>query len=172
MNLEGTGTPTGADTLNHTNETWFPELLEGDTLLDRVFNHRPAYAEALREVQSALWEQDVLEPEILELCRLRIAQLLGDRDATSERSPAAVGLDESLVLSLARWPTAPAFNDRHRVCLGYAEQLLMDAQAVSDEDAARVIDAIGEGGFLVLTYACGLFETTEHAKIVLRAGRD
>jgi alkylhydroperoxidase family enzyme len=163
-------TPT--DTLVSTNETWFPDLGDGDTLLDKVFGHRPAYAAALREVESALWEQDVLEPQILELCRLRIAQLLGDPDATNERSPAAAGLDQARLRSVAQWPTAPEFEDRHRVCLGYAEQLLMDAQAVSDDDVARVIDAVGEGGFLVLTYGCGLFETTQRAKLVLTAGRE
>jgi alkylhydroperoxidase family enzyme len=159
------------DTLATTSETWFPDMAEGDTLLDRVFNHRPAYAAALREVESALWEQDVLDPEILELCRLRIAQLLGDQGAAGERNPSAPGLDESLIRSLTQWPSAPEFDDRQRVCLGYAEQLLMDAQAVSDEGAARVIETIGEGGFLVLTYGCGLFETTERAKLILTTGR-
>jgi len=30
-----------------------------------------------------------------------------------------------------------------------------------------VIDALGEPGFLVLTYACGVFETTQRAELVL-----
>jgi hypothetical protein len=58
-----------------------------------------------------------------------------------------------------------------RACLGYAEQLLIDAQEVSDGQAAEVVAAIGEGGFLVLTYACGLFETTQRARLLVGARR-
>ena len=47
----------------------------------------------------------------------------------------------------------------------------MDAQEVSDELCSAVIDEVGEGGFLVLTYACGLFETTQRARLVLGAVR-
>jgi alkylhydroperoxidase family enzyme len=144
---------------------------DGDTPLDRVLNHRPAYAEAMRDVETALWSQDVLAPAILELCRLRIAQLLGAADELARRTPGVEGLDESLVDTLAQWPTAPGFDERQRVCLGYAEQILIDAQGVSDDDAARVIGVVGEGGFLVLTYGCGFFETTQRAGLLLGTGR-
>jgi alkylhydroperoxidase family enzyme len=148
---------------------WFPEPAEGDTVLDCVANLRPGYADALRQVEAALRAQDVLEPELLELCRLRVAQLLGaDDDGTD--AVALATLDAAFVDDLRRWPTAPVFSQRQRVCLGLAEQLLVDAQGVSDEDAALVIDAIGEDGFLVLTYACGFFETTTRARILLTTG--
>jgi alkylhydroperoxidase family enzyme len=132
--------------------TWFPDLAEGDTTLDRVVNHRPAYAAAMREVEAAIWAQNAVSPELLELCRLRIAQLLGD---------------EALVATLRQWPTAPGFTEEQRVCLGYAEQLLVDAQGVTDDDAASVIATLGEGAFLVLAYSCGFFETTQRARILL-----
>lgn len=136
-------------------------------------NLRPEYGAALRAVETELWAQDVLDPVSLELCRLRIAQLLRCDVASTERTPSAVvaGLDEAMVESLSRWSTDDRFDARRRACLGYAEQLLIDAQGVTDEHAAAVIDAIGEGGFLVLTYACGLFETTQRARLVLGAGR-
>jgi hypothetical protein len=43
------------------------------------------------------------------------------------------------------------------------------AQGVTDEQACDVVAAIGEGAFLVLTYACGLFETTQRARQLLGA---
>ena len=112
-------------------------------------------------------------PSLLELCRLRIAQLLGCEAALVHRTPEAIaaGLDEDLVSSLSQWPTDARFSDQARACLGYAEQLLIDAQGVSDEDADRMIDAVGQGGFLVLTYACGLFETTQRARLTIGATR-
>jgi alkylhydroperoxidase family enzyme len=158
-------------TLGALSETWFPVLAEGDSTLDRVANHRPAYAAAMRDVEAALWGQDVLDPTILELCRLRIAQLLGADEEAEVRTPAAAGLDEALVDALAQWPTAPAFDDRLRACLALAEQTLLDAQGVSDDLAAEVVAAVGEGGFLVLAYGCGFFETTQRARLLLAAGR-
>ena len=134
---------------------------------------RPEYGAALRAVETELWAQDVLDPVSLELCRLRIAQLLRCDGALAERTPAAVaaGLDEGMVAALSRWATDDRFDARRRACLGYAEQLFIDAQGVTDEQAAAVIATIGEGGFLVLTYGCGLFETTQRARLVLGAGR-
>ena len=140
---------------------------------DDVVGARPEYAAALRDIEDAIWHQALVSPMILELCRLRIAQILGCDVALEHRTPRALadGFDEALVDSLTLWPTGGCFDRRLRACLGYAEQLLMDAQEVSDELCNAVIDEVGEGGFLVLTYACGLFETTQRARLVLGAVR-
>ncbi|MGA2306264.1 MAG: hypothetical protein ABSH29_19085 [Acidimicrobiales bacterium] len=140
---------------------------------ERIVSHRPRYAAVLADIEVALWQQEAVSPLLLELCRLRIAQLLGCGVALVQRTPQAVaaGLDESLVSSLSQWPTDPRFSGQARVCLGFAEQLLMDAQGVSDEEADRVVDAVGQGGFLVLAYACGFFETTQRARLVVGATR-
>lgn len=136
-------------------------------------NLRPEYAAAWREADDALWDQDALAPELLEMCRLRIAQLLGVpdglRDAGS-REP-RVRLDPSIVEQIPVWPTASGFSAQQKACLGFAEQVLLDAQGVEDEMAAELIDAIGDGGFLVLSYGCGFFETTLRARLLLAAGR-
>ncbi len=138
-----------------------------------IIRQRPRYAAALADIEAALWQQEIIGPSLLELCRLRIAQLLGCEAALVHRTPEAIaaGLDEDLVSSLSQWPTDARFSDQARACLGYAEQLLIDAQGVSDEDADRIIDAVGQGGFLVLTYACGLFETTQRARLTIGATR-
>lgn len=140
---------------------------------DDVVGARTEYAEALRDIEDALWAQDLVSPAVLEMCRLRIAQILGCAAALERRTPAATaaGLDETLVASLARCTSDPGFDSQIRACLEYAEQLLIDAQGVGDEQARAVIAEIGEGGFLVLTYACGLFETTQRARLVLGTTR-
>ena len=155
-------------------ETWFPASGAGvatsASVLEQVASLRPAYAAALRDVETAVWSQDQLEPELLELCRLRIAQML-EADEQVTQPPVSVVLDPVLVAQLRQWPTSDAFTERQRVCLGFAEQLVVDGQGVSDEQAASVIAAIGDGGFLVLTYACGFFETTQRASIILGVPR-
>ncbi len=140
---------------------------------ESIVGQRPRYAAALADIETALWRQEAISPALLELCRLRIAQLLGCEVALMHRTPEAVGvgLDEDVVSFLSQWPTDARFSAQARACLGYAEQLLIDAQGVSDEDADRVIEAVGQGGFLVLTYACGLFETTQRARLTIGAGR-
>ncbi len=151
-------------------ETWLPEAGTDSGadvgVLERVASLRPSYAEALREVETAVWGQDQVEPELLELCRLRIAQML-QADEASTHPPVRVRVDDALIGQLGQWPTSDAFDERQRVALGFAEQLVVDAQGVSDEHAASVIACLGDGGFLVLTYACGFFETTQRASIVL-----
>ncbi len=152
-------------------DDWLPDPAEGETTFDRVVEHRPRYAAALRAVEGALWQQKALDPVTLELCRLRIAQILGCEAALAHRTPEAVadGLDESMVDVLSKWPEDDRFGPRVQACLGYAEQLLIDAQGVTDDQVGEVVSHIGEGGFLVLTYACGLFETTQRARLLVGA---
>jgi alkylhydroperoxidase family enzyme len=113
-------------------------------------------------VLDALWDQKVLDAATLELCRLRISQLVGAAPGTQPDRA-----DPALAVALSQWPTDPRFDRRLRTILGYAEQVLFDAQEVTDAQAEQVIEQIGEDGFLVLTYACGLFETTQRAELIL-----
>jgi len=148
-------------------EPWLPSTASmegGATLLDQLTSHCPPYGAALVEVLDAIWAQDVIDTPTLELCRLRIGQLLGG-------APEPVRVDPSLASALRHWPTDDRFDHRLRTILGYAEQLLFDAQELGDEQVQLVIDVIGEEGFLVLTYACGVFETTQRAELVLGIGR-
>jgi alkylhydroperoxidase family enzyme len=148
-----------------------PAAGRGSSPFDEVVGHRAGYASALTSVEEALWRQPVVDPVTLELCRLRIAQLLGCEAALRFRSPEALaaGLAEETVGALPGWPSDQRFDRRLRVCLGLAEQLVIDAQAVTDEMAAEVVAEIGEGAFLVLIYACGLFETTQRARLLIGA---
>src|ERR1700733_14420289 len=145
-------------------QSWLPGTDSGAPLLGQVASRRPTYGAALAEVLDAIWDQSVLDAATLELCRLRIGQLLG-----VSREPERV--DPSLAAAVQYWPTDERFDARLRTVLGYAEQLLLDAQEVDDAQAQAVIDAIGEDAFLILTYACGVFETTQRAEIILTQAR-
>lgn len=137
----------------------------GSTLLEHVAARRPAYGAALADVRAALWEQDVLDAQTLELCRLRIRQLLG-------ASPTSELVDPTLAGAVAQWPTDARFDARQRTILAFAEQVLIDAQDVTDAQVEEVVATIGEDGFLVLTYACGFFETTQRAEMMLAAEQE
>jgi alkylhydroperoxidase family enzyme len=141
------------------------DLPDAPTLLEAAAALRPAYGAALDQVVAAVWEQEVIDVATLELCRIRIGQLLG-------AAPVATRVDPELAAALPRWPVDERFDARLRTVLGFAEQVLFDAQDVSDEQAREVIDVVGEDGLLVLTYACGIFETTQRAELILAAGGD
>jgi alkylhydroperoxidase family enzyme len=153
-------------------DSWLSDLAPGERPFDRVVDHRPEYAAALEGVEAAIWNQDAIDPAILVLCQYRISALLGAAPAVlhGQPDPSTLGIDDQLA-RLAAWPTDPAFTDAQRTCIAYAEQLLFDAAAVTDVQASEVIDAVGQAGFIVLTYSCGIFETRLRAELVLGIGR-
>ena len=117
-----------------------------DEVLAAVLHDHPDVAAHLRAAHAAAWR--VVDPVLLELCRLRIAMLLGCEAELAARTPAAVerGLDEATVAELAQWPTSPRFGPRERACLALCEQFVMDVAGVTDELAADVSAHLGPAG--------------------------
>ena len=139
-----------------------------------VLGLRPELAHRVAQLHEAIWSGPV-SPVTLELCRLRMATLLGSSAALAERSPAAVaaGLDESKIAALASWPSDPAFATEERACLALAEQWVLDAQAVTDDEVRAVTDALGSEGAVVFTTALGVWDgqhRLDNALGVIRAG--
>jgi len=155
-------------------ESWLADLAPGSSPFDHVVGHRPEYAAALEEVEAAIWDQTAIDPVLLVLCQYRISQLLGAAPAIlhGQPEPSELGIPNTKLTDLSLWPTDPSFTAQERTCIGYAEQLLFDAQGVTDLQANEVVDAVGQAGFVVLTYACGIFETRLRAELVLGIGRD
>lgn len=120
----------------------------------------PALAADHRDLLAEVWRGTV-DPRLLELCRLRMATLLGNDHAWSEpRTPAAVaaGLDEGMVESLSRWPTDERFDPTTRLCLRLAEQYVIDVHGITDELVAELGEAIGADGVVTLTTALATWE--------------
>ena len=132
----------------------------GATAFARVFGLRPDLYADYRAFLAALWGRESVGPVVLELCRLRIAQLLEcESELRLRYEPArAAGLAESKIALLDRWPTAPEFTDAERACLGYAEQFVLDAHGVTDAQAAEVTAHLTAAGLVALTQALALFE--------------
>ena len=141
-------------------------------LLDRpaeraeVLELRPELAEAHAALLEAVWAGPV-PASTLELCRLRMAQLLDARRALTERSPQAAGLDEACVAGLNRWASDASFDDAERACLAFTELFVVDHHAISDAQAAAVVAALGEPGFVALTTALAVWENQHRLDIAL-----
>jgi alkylhydroperoxidase family enzyme len=140
--------------------SWLPEAGPGRDDFERSFSLRPDLFAAWREFASIFWEKRLVDPVLLELCRLRIAQLHGAQHPLSLRTPEAraAGLDEAKIARLAEWWKQPGFSDLERACLRFAEQFVLDAQAMSDEEARPVVTALGDAGTVAFIEALAIFD--------------
>jgi alkylhydroperoxidase family enzyme len=112
--------------------TWLP--VETGLLAERdvVLGLKPDVYEALRETLTTAWQ--ITDSRLLDLCRLRLAQMLGAR-----AEMIATG-DERLLVELEDWRSSPAFSERERAALSYAEQYSVDHSRITvtqKEDIAR-----------------------------------
>ncbi len=89
-----------------------------------------------------------VEPRLLEIARLRIAQLLGHLDELSCRTPGPAGpvLEEDTVTALSSWPSSDRFDDRDRAVLAFVEQYVLDVATVTDEQIATLVEHLGASG--------------------------
>ena len=107
---------------------------------------------ALRE---SLWTQPHIPREILELCRLRLAQL---HRCDAEFTRREVELPDARRAALARWESAAEFSAAARACLAFTEVYAMDAQALTDDHAAAVKEHFGDAGLVLLVEALGILD--------------
>lgn len=103
-----------------------------------------------------------VSPAVLELCRLRIAHLIGsDPDRTPALAPSAGKGGHP-----ARTGT-PVDGPEEGEVLAFAEQFTVDARGVSDADTGPLRTKVGEEGLLALTIALGIIEAQQRLAVVL-----
>jgi hypothetical protein len=117
-----------------------------------------AMARDFNAVWEQLWRQDHVPPRLLELCRLRLAQLLGagaERAALRglERDPARI----EAVLT-GRYHDSARFDAAELAVLEFAEIYAQDPGALTDELAEDVKRHFGEAGLVCLIEALGFIE--------------
>ena len=147
--------------------TWLDQLPAGDTDWDRFAASWPVPFVTLADVVVAAWDET--DPVLLELCRLRMARLLAypaEEARRTERARAA-GLDDAKVADLSSWPTSPSFDPRERACLTLAEQFVLDANGVTDEQVADLTSHLGPEGCYAFVQALSVVETFQRACLVL-----
>ena len=147
--------------------TWLPDLAPGETDWDRVTALFPAAFEAVVNLQRAVWAS--FDPVVLELARLRTAQLLAFAGGLALRSDAArrAGLEEAKVAALPEWPTSSLFSDGERACLALTEQFVMDANGVTDELVGAVLQHYSAADCHTFVNAVSAFETFQRGCLTL-----
>jgi len=153
---------------------WIPDRVQGHTEFARVFGLRENLFAHFGDFYARLWDPAVMDPVILELCRLRIARLIGcDAELAVLSRPALDrGLSPEMVTDLASWPTSPHFDDTTRTCLGFAEQFVIDPSGIDGDDRARLRGAVGFRRMVGLAQAVATFDGFARFRTVLGIGPD
>ena len=115
----------------------------------------PDIAAIFDALYQSLWTQPHLPPEILELCRLRLAQLHQCAVEMQRHDFAILAHQRN---NLAHWNTHSSFSAAERACLAFTEVYAMDAQALTDEHAAAVKSQFGDAGLVLLVEALGILD--------------
>jgi alkylhydroperoxidase family enzyme len=116
---------------------------------------------ALASTARTCWT--ALDPVVLELCRLRMATLLRAAPDLELRSPAAAaaGLDEAKIAELPQWPSSPRFSPAERAAIALAEQFVIGAYTVTDEQVSAVTDTSSPDQCYTLAQALWAFEALQ-----------
>jgi alkylhydroperoxidase family enzyme len=138
--------------------THVQQLAAGRTELDRVYALRPQYY--------SLFMQDYnrsiarVDPTIVELCRLRMATLLGSKVDLSLRYKPALeaGLTEAKLRELPHYQRSPLYTERERRCLEFAEQFVIQSSNIGDEDVARVQTVLEPEAFIYFVKALSVMD--------------
>jgi alkylhydroperoxidase family enzyme len=143
-------------------------LADGPTELDRVWGLRPEYY--------ALFMQDYnksvarIDPVVLELCRLRVAQMVeSDFDQALRFKPAQeAGLSEEKINALTDYPTSELYTERERIILEFTEQWVIQSSSITDNDVARLQTVMSAEGFMYFCKALSVIDQFARANSAFR----
>jgi AhpD family alkylhydroperoxidase len=113
-----------------------------------------------------LWEAG--DPGLLELVRLRAAQLIGNPAALRVRYPDAdaAAVPEPKILALPHYPGSPLFSAAEREVLAFTEQFLIDVGGTDTTARAGLIEHFGADGARELVSAIYVVEFTQRLQLI------
>ena len=126
-------------------------------ILERALSGVPGVRSAIAAAHVAAWAST--DPETLELCRARIATLLGSEET------AEYPIDTDLVAAIPSWPTSPLFTDAQRACLAFTEQFVIDVASLDDSTVAAVVESLGTEGFVNFVNALLVVEQRQRMRL-------
>ena len=138
-------------------------LPPGATELDQVWGTRPGfYAVFMDDYQRSVARVDA---PLVELCRLRMATILGSALDLGLRFQPAVdaGLSEAKIAELANYTNSPLFTECERLCIGFAELFVIQSSSIGDADVAEVQTALGPEQFIYFVKALSVIDQLQRS---------
>ncbi|MFN8643082.1 MAG: hypothetical protein U0802_16040 [Candidatus Binatia bacterium] len=127
-----------------------------------VFGLRPELYADYRAFAARVCADGLVDPPLLELCRVRVAQILG-------WATVPTALDDARVAALADWRHSRLFAPLERACLRLAEGFVLDPHGVSDADAAAVAGHLSPAEMVALIEALAVFDGFTRMRLILGA---
>jgi alkylhydroperoxidase family enzyme len=146
--------------------TWLGLEGGGSTAFESVLGMRPELLSAYREFYGRLWDGELAPLGLLELCRLRIAQLHACDAELAIRIGGASPTQEQ-VIALNRWRSADCFSPVARAALSLAEKVPWSPHEVTDEDMTALRSQLPEKQVIALVIAIALFDANCRMKLAL-----
>ncbi len=127
---------------------------------------RPQACGLLVALNERVWQ--VSDPTLLELVRLRAAQLIGNPAALCVRCPYADadGASGAKILALPDYPSSPLFSPAERDTLAFTEQFLIDVGGTTAAARAELIAHFGAEGARGLVAAIYVVEFTQRLQMI------
>jgi alkylhydroperoxidase family enzyme len=112
-----------------------------------------------------------MRPALVELCRLRITQIVRGSDMAplTPSEATAAGVAPAQLAELATWFTSDRFDATERACLQLAEYFCYSAQSVTDEIVAEVSSHLTGEQVLALTNAIWVSDSSQRLENFLES---
>jgi len=131
--------------------TWLPISVGGQGERDAVLGvHTEVYARHRVFLEACA---AAIDPDLLALCRARIAQILHCREELALHSP-------DLLAELKSWERSPSFTALQRNALEFVEQFVLDPSLVSRELVVDLEREFGTSGTIDFTTVIAAFEAS------------
>ena len=127
---------------------------------DEVLGERTGVKKELANVHDLAW--DVVDKELLSLCKLRVAMILG---CDEEEKAAKAYLNSSKADEVAQWSSSNIFTDGEKSCLRFSEEFIIDVSSIPDDSASAVHEYLGEEGFV--TFVNALLVVEQRIRLLL-----
>ena len=127
---------------------------------NEVLGERAGVKKELANIHDLAW--DVVGKELLSLCKLRVAMILG---CDEEVASAKQYLDPSKADAITQWSSSKIFTDVEKSCLRFSEEFIIDVSSIPDESANAVSEHLGEEGFV--TFVNALLVVEQRIRLLL-----
>ena len=125
---------------------------------------QPDASAALARAKAAAWE--ATDPELLELCRCLVVQMLDLDNGSRTARTVVTDLDAQKFAELGDWLNSDVFSPLERAALGFTEQFVLSVSAVSDEQVEALRAHLDDEAVYAFAAALYLVEMSERLQAV------
>ncbi|MFK7916803.1 MAG: hypothetical protein AB8G14_01900 [Ilumatobacter sp.] len=113
---------------------------------------------ALDSAHASAW--NATDAALLGLCRDRVAVMLG-------HTPTLEAMSSDLLRSLSGWTSSDAFSEVERAALDFTEQYIIDVASMSNVQAVRLREHLGDEGLVTFVNALLVIEQRMSLELAL-----